>query len=359
MGNNETLIKEIKAEFENTTTAPDTEQDIDLEKYSFDYTQDFKTPETVLEIDGIPSFTRGNISCISGKAKSRKSFLIALLAGDLIKEKKKILLIDTEQEDYHIGISSKRILTLADLPTNEKSPYLEVYALRSKDTTTRQDITKQVIKAGRYDLVFIDGIRDLVYSINDEKEATETMNVLMRLSSEQNTHICCVLHENKGDGNTRGHIGTEITHKSETVISVTKEGDFSKVEPKFCRNKEFEPFYFEVKETFNGVLPIKCEMPKPPTEQEKQVSLYQSIFSEREYKAISYTDLISEIRKRVLNSKGGMITKDTAKKRISKAVENGYIKKNTFGTYELSEKYLSKNDFTENEIKDDDIEILF
>ena len=55
-----------------------------------------------------------------------------------------------------------------------------------------------------------------------------------------------MLHQNKGDFNARGHIGTELINKAETTISVTpqKNEDVSKVEIEFCRNKAFEPFAF-------------------------------------------------------------------------------------------------------------------
>ena len=336
--------KAVLAEFEKDNT--------DLINYLFDYTQQIKVPETVLKIDDRPTFTRGNISCISGKAKSRKSFLMSLISGELIKENVKVLLIDTEQSAYHISKTAQRVLSLSDLPTNENSPFLNILALREYDTATRQRVTESAIKVLKPDIVFIDGLRDLMYSINDEKEATEVVNLLMKWTSAENIHICCVLHENKGDGNTRGHIGTEITNKSETVISVTKEGDLAKVEPKVCRNKEFETFYFEVVETEHGVLPIKCNQYKPPIEQDKQITLYQTIFFDRKYKAVSHTDLVGELRKRVPSPRGGLITKDTAIKRISKAVENGYIIKNKIGGYELADKYKNQDLIDEFEVKE-------
>lgn len=56
--------------------------------------------------------------------------------------------------------------------------------------------------------VVIDGIRDLMYDINNPSESVELINDLMRWSSMHDLHIHTVLHLNKGDDNTRGHIGT-------------------------------------------------------------------------------------------------------------------------------------------------------
>ena len=325
------FITEITAEIETAgTQTPPELQDVIL-----DYTKDVKAPETVLQIGENPTFTRGNISCISGKAKSRKSFLIALFAGDLIKESCKVLLIDTEQGTYHITKSAQRILQLADISLFEKSNNLIVLTLREKDTKARRELTEQAIKYYTPDIVFIDGIRDLIYSINDEHEATEIINLLMRLSSEQNTHICSVLHENKGDNNTRGHIGTELMNKSETIISVTKDGDLSKVEPKYCRNIDFETFYFRINE---NSLPEKATPEAMPTEKEKKIKLYQNAFADK--KQLSFNELVKYVMNNCFNNKGQCIKENTAKQRVKRAVnDDKIIFKNGSNLYELSPSF--------------------
>jgi hypothetical protein len=325
------LLAEITAEIETAgTQTPPELQDVIL-----DYTKDVKAPETVLQIGEKPTFTRGNISCISGKAKSRKSFLIALFAGDLIKESCKVLLIDTEQGTYHITKSAQRILQLADISLFEKSNNLIVLTLREKDTNARRELTEQAIKYYTPDIVFIDGIRDLIYSINDEHEATEIINLLMRLSSEQNTHICSVLHENKGDNNTRGHIGTELMNKSETIISVTKDGDLSKVEPKYCRNIDFETFYFRINE---NSLPEKATPEAMPTEKEKKIKLYQNAFADK--KQLSFNELVKYVMNNCFNNKGQCIKENTAKQRVKRAVnDDKIIFKNGSNLYELSPSF--------------------
>ena len=81
-------------------------------------------------------------------------------------------------------------------------------------------------------LLIIDGFRDLMYDINSPSESTDLINLLMRWSSGYNLHIHTVLHLNKGDDNTRGHIGTELNNKAETVLQITKstqDGNISEV----------------------------------------------------------------------------------------------------------------------------------
>ena len=42
---------------------------------------------------------------------------------------------------------------------------------------------------------------------------------------EYDLHIHCVLHLNKGDNNVRGHIGTEMSNKAETVLVINKDNE--------------------------------------------------------------------------------------------------------------------------------------
>lgn len=62
-------------------------------------------------------------------------------------------------------------------------------------------------------------------------------------------HIHTVLHLNKGDDNTRGHIGSELNNKAETVLQITKnidDSNMSEVKAMFIRDKEFAPFAFRI-----------------------------------------------------------------------------------------------------------------
>ncbi len=100
-------------------------------------------------------------------------------------------------------------------------------------------------------LVVIDGIRDLMLDINNSTEATKLVGDLMQWTSEQNIHIQTVLHLNKGDDNARGHIGTELNNKAETVLQITKDNtlpDRSIVAPAVIRSKPFNKFAFRLKE---------------------------------------------------------------------------------------------------------------
>ena len=79
----------------------------------------------------------------------------------------------------------------------------------------------------------------------------ELINKLMQWSSFYDLHIHCVLHLNKGDDNVRGHIGTELNNKAETVLVISKSSnhpEVSEVRSMHIRDKDFMPFAFQISE---------------------------------------------------------------------------------------------------------------
>lgn len=91
----------------------------------------------------------------------------------------------------------------------------------------------------------------MVYNINDPEESTRIISTLMTWTDERQIHIHTVIHQNKGDENARGHIGTELNHKAETVLLVEKDernADISTVRPASTRDRSFEGFAFRIDE---------------------------------------------------------------------------------------------------------------
>jgi len=222
-----------------------------------DYTRELPPPAVALKLGNEIFGTLGNFSLVIGKAKSRKTFLIALAMAGAIEPtppfegclpagKKKVVFVDTEQGEYHVIKVAQRVTRLAGKPRN-----FEVYALRKFSTEERNMIIEEIINTTPdLGLLVIDGVRDIVTSINDEEQATDLANKLLKWTEEKEIHIATVLHQNEGDVNARGHIGTELINKAETTVSVTVEKDpeVSKVEVEYSRNRAFQPFAFRVNE---------------------------------------------------------------------------------------------------------------
>jgi hypothetical protein len=162
-------------------------------------------------------------------------------------------------------------------------------------------------------LVVIDGISDLMYNTNDIEESDRILGRLMALSTEYNCHILCVLHTNPNSDKARGHIGSALQRKAETVIFVHKVGECSVVEPQFCRNEEFEPFAFIIDE--EG-LPVECDLPKDSTGTTNEcVRIMEAYYPN----GIERTVLIDRLTKELGLSYG------TAQVRISRALRAGLL----------------------------------
>jgi len=112
-------------------------------------------------------------------------------------------------------------------------------------------------------LVIIDGIRDLIKDINSPDEATMISSKLLKWSEESGAHILTVLHENPSDGKLRGHIGTELMNKAETVLRVEKMEDdlrISKLSCDMVRGLDFDPIYFTINENLPELVVSYTEL---------------------------------------------------------------------------------------------------
>ena len=186
-----------------------------------------KAPE-ILKVHGSVIGTLGNFSASIGKAKSKKTFNVSAIVAAALKNgtvlryvaelsdgKRKVLYVDTEQSPYHCLKVMKRILRMAGLPDDRDSENLEFLALRKYTPEQRIRIVEQAIyNTPDIGLVIIDGIRDMVYDINSPGESTRIISKLMQWTDDRQIHIHTILHQNKGDENARGHIGTELNNNA-------------------------------------------------------------------------------------------------------------------------------------------------
>ena len=228
-------------------------------------TDKYTTPPEVIHVGNSTISTLGNFSASTGKGKSKKTFNVCAIVASAItgrkilnyeahfpEGKRRILYFDTEQSSYHCHKVLERINRLAGYPAEEDLSLIEFVMLREYNPIDRRQIIELAL-AERPDvgLVIIDGLRDLLFDINSSVEAAEVIGLLMRWTSQYNLHIHTVLHLNKADDNVRGHIGTELNHKAETILQVrinANDWNISEVHPSFIRDKPFSQFAFRINE---------------------------------------------------------------------------------------------------------------
>jgi hypothetical protein len=339
-----------KAAKEATSTENEEMERILLESsMSFD---DEPPKETVcFRIQDSEVGTLGNISAIIGKAKSRKTFLISsfvasALAGECLGiesenlKGKRILWIDTEQGKTHVHKVLTRAVTMAGLkehPTN-----LNVLHLRKYTPKERVSIIGYAIsKFQNIGLVVIDGIRDLISDINNADESNDCIGKLMKWSEEKNLHILTVLHQNKGNDFARGHLGSELVNKAESVISVEKQDELvSTVKSDFTRDIDFQEFAFDI--DANGIphLDDNYNFSSGRNSTHRGIKLTFDSFTKEEHRSIilgtfndsetmkygkCWTALKSNINHKFKDR--GSISDNNAKEYLKKSQESKYIGK--------------------------------
>ena len=248
----------------------------ELEPHLVDIHRKIPDPIPVISRYGSIIASEGNISAVVGAAKSKKTFLCTALVGALLRRSEgsmlgitpkntKVLWVDTEQSLSHVQRVMSRIYTLAGWNPEATYENLRTLSLREVEPKERMELMADAIKLFKPKFVVIDGISDLMYNSNCIEESDAVVGRMMALSTEYNCHIMNVLHTNPNSDKARGHIGSTLQRKAETMIYVHKIEERSIVEPQVCRNEEFAPFAFYINE--EG-LPEECDMPSHTTDEE-------------------------------------------------------------------------------------------
>ena len=283
--------------------------------------------EPLLKIGEHTIVSRENIQTISGKPKSCKTFLTSAMAGACISGKYlgmttpqknlKVLMFDTEQGRARAQKVQRRVYRICGSKYEEESDRLTVVSVRELDPAKRIEILKKAMNDTKPDLVLIDGVRDLLVDFNDIKESATLVNMLMQLSVDFSCAIVAVIHQNKGDVNARGHLGSELMNKSETAMEAQRADKISTVRPVYCRNIEFNEFSFRI--NADG-LPELCDA---PINSKRENSL--EVLERHIVKAMfgSSQILRAELRKKLEDATG--LTERTANRKISEAIANGII----------------------------------
>ncbi len=293
-------------------------------RYVVDLSLDIPEPVPVVTLDGQTVCSRGNISAVVGEPKCKKTFFCSAMVGGLLSTSGYmgfdardlcILWADTEQSESHVQRVARRMHAIANLDCSVNDEHLCVLKLRELQPKERLGKIVDRIFELRPDLVVIDGIADLQYNTNDLAESEEIINRLMHISSALKIHILSVLHTNIHSDKARGHVGSSLLRKAETVFYVRRVGDVSVVEPQYCRNEPFERFAFRVGTVGDMALPELAPLPAEQESEDSCVTILRDHFggtAEREL-------LISKL------SEVKALSHNAAKIRVSRSIKRGAI----------------------------------
>lgn len=258
-----------------------------LRPYLLDPRDDYPEPYSMLEFNGVPFSKVGGLAAISGQKKNGKSFvltqLMAAILGsgservqtylpgltvpertiEYIGHQPNVLYIDTEMEKLNTAKVLRRVHWLCGWEMRVPNERFNVLRLTNmpKDSNKqayvqRFDMIKLAIDLIRPDVMFVDGLRDLLASINDEESITNTLDYFSGVAEESKMSIWMALHQNPNRKNDedglkmRGWAGTELGNKvSDTLVSIktkTASGVTFTVKQQDARDKDIDDWKFEV-----------------------------------------------------------------------------------------------------------------
>ena len=359
-----------------------------IRPYLLDPRENYPEPYYMLEYNGVPFSKIGGMGAMSGQKKNGKSFvfteLIAAIVGDgcervkqylpglrvpertieFLGHKPRALYIDTEMERLSSAKVMRRVHWLCDVDMNQPFPEDRFAVLWLKNMPRNEDkrpyiqrfeIIKTAIEMIQPDVVFIDGLRDLVSSINDEEAGTTILDYFGSIAEERNLSIWLALHQNPSrnneveDAKMRGWIGTELGNKvSDTLVSIktkTANGVTFTVKQQDARDKDLDDWKFEITDDAGnlGVPRITNSGTNLPSKSKEQVTcdevtLIRS-WIEQAKEMYEWPMTRADVKKTIFGEIGGQ--KNTGKQQadLQAALNMGYLEESTIkagnGSYML------------------------
>ena len=347
-----------------------------LRPYLLDPREDYPEPYTMLEYNGVPFSKVGGLAAISGQKKNGKSFvltqLMAAILGngcektqrylpgltvpertiEYLGHEPKVLYVDTEMEKLSSAKVLRRVHWLCDWDMKYPNERFSVLWLKNmpKDGEKRAhqqrfDMIRMAMDAIQPDVMFIDGLRDLLASINDEDSITTTLDYFGGIAEERNMSIWLALHQNpqrKNDDDEakmRGWAGTELGNKvSDTLVSIkTKTADsvtFT-VKQQDARDKDIDDWKFEITDDAGslGIPRIITRGANLSSKSKEQVTC-DDIAQIREWieqakEMYQWPMTRADVKKTVFGEIGGVKNSDRRQADIQAALNMGYLEEST------------------------------
>lgn len=233
----------------------------DITEFLIDDTTDTSEEEPVFSLGGVEVMHRGDISALMGYVKCGKSAAAALIAAAILSPNPaavvrgaaapagaRVLYMDTEQSRMY----AKR--HYLEITGGANCPRLKYISTAENTPNERRLILQKAIEAFKPDMVIIDGIADLMADTNSNTEAAAVVQIVRSLASLYNCHILNIIHQNPKDGKARGHIGSELLRKCESILQSTKNGeaDYTSFEITFPITRGKQPAQISFKRGENG-----------------------------------------------------------------------------------------------------------
>ena len=350
----------------------------ELRPYLLDPRRDYPEPYYMLEYNGVPFSTIGGIQAISGQKKQGKSFVLTQLMAailncgsertqqflpglkvpqrtiDYLGHDPRVLYVDTEMEELNSAKVLRRVHWLCGVDMNQPFPEDRFNVLWLKNMPRdgeerahirRYRLIQYAIEVFKPDIVFIDGIRDLLSTINNEEIGTQILSELASLADERHMCIWNALHQNpkaNGDGSEakmRGWIGTELGNKvSDTLISLkskTASGVTFTVKQQDARGKDLDDWKFQITDDAGNlgvprIITRGINLSSKSKEQTECDDISEvRTWIEESVNILEWPMTRADVKKKVFAEIGGQKNKDKQQADLLAAINMGYLEEST------------------------------
>lgn len=364
----------------------------DVESYRLDFKEPYKPPRFTLSWKGVPFAPLGGIHNITGQSGNGKTMTIAqfmatLLCGEFgqlryeLKDEiphPRVLYIDTEMERDNTIALKNRVLTMAGRNINGEyddfiiEMYRDLDEVKALDKNGKPILDKQgrptfinpavvrwrkTLKAiwqYKPNVVFIDGIIDVIADFNDNITCQELIFKCMRLATHYDISLWCVLHQNPGGEKLVGHLGSFLERKVTDVIQTSKKknettGEITfEVKQKKARSRDFDDWKFRVLPVDSWGMPEQIlpapVVPKYSTEKIKEwLTQYQA--------ELEWPATLTDIRMKIFKAKCCITNNDELQECVSMATNRKFLIAQDKDEYAEGQKhpkyYLNRNEIPE------------
>lgn len=330
--------------------------DIVLKKYDYyriSATKPIVSSIPVLKINNISILTEGNLGVLSGDSKSGKTALsFVTLAGAIcpIGQNydgidgivvatnyflKAVLHLDCEQsKQQHYKSMCNAILKRVGL---DKEPsFFYSYNIREIDLIKYMDFCNEIFEAtfkkhSGIHLAVIDGVADFIKSVNDEEDSNNIVKFFEQLAIKYKTAIILIIHLNPKSEKQRGHLGSQLQRKAESVLAIKKLNGISFIEPQLLRNGSNSDipniqFSYDEMKGYHTSCGVFTKISKEDEEKNNLLTLSKTVFSDD---PINYTEAIEKLIAITKSSERTMST------RLKKMVDLNYVSKSDNKLYTI------------------------
>ena len=248
--------------------------DADLSRQWLDPTEPYTSPEYTLSYCGVPFAPLGGIHGLTGKPGHGKTMtftqlMVAIMRGDfynlhsLLRERclrsgrePKVLYVDTEMEKGNTQLVMMRVYQ--EMGWEKGSVHSQFRILWLREVLLAEDrwrMTLRAIYEMRPDVVFLDGLIDVIGDFNDNRACQLLIYQCMAVASHYHISLWCLLHENPGSDKMVGHAGSFLERKATDILRTKKDksgarATFSVSQAK-NRARDFEDWIFHIEDDAN------------------------------------------------------------------------------------------------------------